>query len=248
MERRKEPALLRVLQNTAMPMTVHIGFPVFPDLTQLDFTGPWEVLTRLPHTQCHVLSHDLSPVKSKSGLSFLPTLAFAAAPPLDILCVPGGPGTLHAMTDDKLLAFLRRQAPHCRYVTAVCTGSLVLAAAGLLQGYRATSHWQSIDRLAAFGAIPVKERLVIDRDRITGGGVTAGIDFALHLAALLAGEETARLIALQIEYAPVPPFPGDPATADPALIEKLNARLGGYRAEMARADAAALENLRAQRR
>lgn len=224
---------------------LEIGFIVFPNVTQLDFTGPWEVLSRVPGARCRLVAHDRGPVGANDGLVFHPTATFADCPQLDVLCVPGGAGHMAAMLDPVLLAFLRRQAASCRYVTAVCTGSLVLAAAGLLDGYRATTHWNSHHRLAAFGAIPVAERVVVDRDRITGGGVTAGIDFGLTLAARLADEATARSIQLQIEYAPAPPFAdGDPATADPALVAATRERLAPYRARMDEIDAAALTRLR----
>ena len=219
-------------------LSLHIGFPIYPDVTQLDFTGPFEVLTRLPGAQCHVIATSLAPIRSNSGLSLLPTVTYADCPKLDIVCVPGGPGHLQAMRDETLIAFLRAQATGCRYVTSVCTGSLILAAAGLLESYRATSHWLSLDRLSGFGAIPVAERVVVDRNRITGGGVTAGIDFALTLLALVAGETLAREVALQIEYAPAPPFPGDPEHADPVTLRSLTQRSAPYRAEMAKADEA----------
>jgi cyclohexyl-isocyanide hydratase len=219
-------------------LSPHIGFPLFSDLTQLDFTGPFEVLARLPGAQCHVIAKSLEPVRSQSGLSLLPTATYGDCPKLDILCVPGGPGHLAAMQDETVIGFLRAQAPGCRYVTSVCTGSLILAAAGLLEGYRATSHWGSLERLATFGAIPVAERVVIDRNRITGGGVTAGIDFALTLLARIGGETLAREVALQIEYAPAPPFPGSPAEADPITLRTLTQRLAPYQAAMAKVDSA----------
>lgn len=197
---------------------------LFPSLTQLDLTGPWEVLTRLPQATCHLLSQDLTPVRSASGLSIVPTLTYAACPQLDLVCVPGGPGHLKAMEDPALLAFLAAQAPGCRFVMAVCTGTLVLAAAGLMRGYRATTHWASLDRLARFGAEPIDRRVVVDRDRISGGGVTAGIDFALAVAAILGGEALAREIQLQIEYAPEPPYGGNPDTAAPETLTALRAR------------------------
>ncbi|MEK9969736.1 MAG: DJ-1/PfpI family protein [Ferrovibrio sp.] len=227
-------------------MSLQIGFLLFPNLTQLDLTGPWEVLSKLPGADCHLLAPTMAPVKSSSaGLTILPTMTYANCPQLDIICVPGGPGHLQAMEDTATLDFLKRQAPGCRYVTAVCTGALVLAAAGLLDGYRATTHWMSLDRLAAFGAMPVSERVVTDRNRVTGGGVTAGIDFGLTLVAAIAGETVAREIQLQIEYEPQPPYGGSPATADPVTVATLRGRLGPYVAAMQEADARALARLKA---
>ena len=229
-----------------MSVAHEIGVLLFPGVTQLDFAGPWEVLTRIPGANCRLLAADLQPVRSASGLSVLPTATYAECPQLDVICVPGGPGHLRAMEDQALLGFLRGQAPGCRYLTAVCTGSLVLAAAGLLQGYRATTHWLSLDRLAAFGAIPVGNRVVIDRDRVTGGGVTAGIDFGLRLVALLAGDALARETQLQIEYAPAPPFAdGDPGTADPDVLDAVRQRNDVYTAKMAEVDARAAARLKA---
>lgn len=225
-------------------MPLQIGFILFPNLTQLDLTGPWEVFSKLPDTSCHLLAPDLQPVRSSSaGLTILPTTRYADCPQLDIVCVPGGPGHLQAMDDTATLDFLKRQAPGCRYVTAVCTGALVLAAAGLLKGYRATTHWMSLERLAAFGAVPVSERVVTDRNRVTGGGVTAGIDFGLVLVTAIAGETVAREIQLQIEYEPQPPYGGSPATADPATVASLRGRLGAYATAMTEADARALQRL-----
>jgi cyclohexyl-isocyanide hydratase len=220
-----------------------IGFVLFPSLTQLDLTGPWEILTRLPHTECHLLSHSLDPVRSASGLSIVPTMTYADCPQLDMICVPGGPGHLGAMEDQVLLAYLQRQAPKCRFVTAVCTGSLVLAAAGLLRGNRATTHWMSFDRLAAFGAEPVNRRVVIDRGRVTGGGVTAGIDFGLAIVAELAGESLAREISLQIEYEPEPPFGGIPLTAAAETLADLQSKAAPYVSHMQEVDARAVARL-----
>lgn len=223
---------------------LQIGFVLFPNLTQLDLTGPWEVFAKLPDATCHLLAPDLQPVKSSSaGLTILPTTTYASCPQLDVVCVPGGPGHLQAMEDAATLDFLKRQAPGCRYVTAVCTGALVLAAAGLLKGYRATTHWMSLERLAAFGAEPVSDRVVTDRNRVTGGGVTAGIDFGLALVAALAGETVAREIQLQIEYEPQPPYGGNPRTAAPETVAALRGRLGGYAAAMAEVDARALARI-----
>jgi cyclohexyl-isocyanide hydratase len=225
---------------------IEIGFPLFPALTQLDLTGPWEVLTSVAGARCHLLAHDLAPVRSVSGLTILPTLTYAECPQLDMICVPGGPGHLQAMEDEALLAFLRAQAPCCSFVTSVCTGALVLAAAGLLRSYRATTHWMSRERLAAFGATPVAERVVIDRNRITGGGVTAGIDFGLTVAAEIAGREAAERTQLRIEYAPAPPFgDGSPETADPAVVAAVRAGAKAYVAKMAEVDARAVAGLNA---
>jgi len=220
------------LSELAMTASFHIGFPLFSHLTPLDLVGAQEILFRLPGAQCHLLAHDMQPVPSASGITVLPTLRYADSPQLDMICVPGGPGHLAAMQDTVLLDFLRRQEPGCQYATSVCTGALVLAAAGLLKGYRATTHWMSLDRLAAFGARPTSDRVVIDRNRITGGGVTAGIDFALTVAATLHGNDVARAIQLQVQYAPQPPFQdGDPEQASPAILAE--ARKKGVRyAEM----------------
>lgn len=223
---------------------LQIGFVLFPNLTQLDLTGPWEVFAKLPGAQCHLLAPDLQPVKSSSaGLTILPTTTYVDCPQFDVVCVPGGPGHLQAMEDQATLDFLKTQAPACRYVTAVCTGALVLAAAGLLKGYRATTHWMSLERLGAFGATPVAERVVTDRNRVTGGGVTAGIDFGLALVSALAGETMAREIQLQIEYEPQPPYGGSPQTAAPETVQTLRGRLGSYAAAMAEVDARAIARL-----
>ncbi|PJI43210.1 DJ-1/PfpI family protein [Ferrovibrio sp.] len=226
-------------------MSLQIGFVLFPNLTQLDLTGPWEVFSKLPGATCHLLAPTLEPVKSSSaGLTILPTTTYADCPQLDIVCVPGGPGHLQAMEDTATLDFLKQQAPGCRYVTAVCTGALVLAAAGLLQGYRATTHWMSLERLAAFGAIPIAERVVTDRNRVTGGGVTAGIDFGLVLVQALAGEQIAREIQLQIEYEPQPPYGGSPVTANPATVASLRGKLGSYAILMQEVDTRAVTRLK----
>ncbi|HET7784912.1 MAG TPA: DJ-1/PfpI family protein [Myxococcales bacterium] len=202
-------------------MTTRIGFVLFPRLTQLDLTGPYEVFGRLPDAQVLLLG---SAARSDTGLRLQPDATFDGAPQLDVLCVPGGPGVNGAMEDEALLSFLRRQSQHASWVTSVCTGALVLGAAGLLQGYRATTHWLSLDLLPRFGAIPVRERVVLDRNRATGGGVTAGIDFGLRLAAELRGEKVAKEIQLLMEYDPAPPYrAGSPAGAGPELVASLAA-------------------------
>lgn len=202
-----------------------IGMLIFPGMTPLDFVGPYEVFSQLPGAGVRVVWQTLEPVTAKGGLQFLPDTTIDGAPLFDILFVPGGPGVGDLMENRELLEFLRRQAHHVRYITSVCTGALLLGAAGLLKGYRATTHWLSLDLLPVFGATAVADRVVIDCNRITGGGVTAGIDFALTIAAELFGPETAKMIQLLIEYNPAPPFAcGHPQTADPAIVELFRAK------------------------
>jgi len=199
-----------------------IGMFIFPDMTQLDFAGPYEVFSKLPGVEIKVVSPSAGPVVANGGLQFLVDTALQDAPAFDVLFLPGGPGIGAIIEDRMLLGSLREQGLHARYVTSVCTGALVLGAAGLLKGYRATTHWLSLDLLAFFGAEPVADRVVIDRNRITGGGVTAGIDFALSMAAEIGGPETARMIQLLIEYNPSPPFAsGHPSVADVRLVEQV---------------------------
>ena len=207
-------------------MSRRIGMMIFPRLTQLDMTGPYEVLARLPDTAVELVARARGPVKTDRGMEIVPTTTYAECPPLDIVMVPGGPGQQDLMEDEEALSFLRRQAAGAKFVTSVCTGSLVLAAAGLLKGKRATCHWAAIDNLALMGAIPVRERVVVDGNVVTGAGVASGIDFGLRLAAILEGEAVAREIQLQIEYDPEPPFDsGSPKTARPETIEALKGRL-----------------------
>ena len=215
-----------------MTDTVHIGILLFPDVTQLDATGPAQVLCRIPNAKLHMIWKTLAPVPTDSGFSIVPTTTFADCPQLDVICVPGGPGVAALMEDEAVLAFLRRQAEGARFVTSVCTGALVLGAAGLLKGVRATTHWASHDFLAALGAEPVHARWVRDGRMVTGGGVTAGIDFALALVADLLSPEAAQAIQLQIEYAPAPPFEaGSPETAPAEVLATAKARGAGMRAD-----------------
>ena len=205
----------------------HSGMLVFPNLTQLDLTGPYEVLARLPGAETLLLWKDLSPVRSEHGLTIQPMATLAGCPPLDLVLVPGGAGVNPLLEDQEVLAFLRRTAAQARYVVGVCTGSLVLGAAGLLRGRRAATHWMSRELLRAFGAEPVAERVVVDGNLFTGGGVTAGIDVALTVAAEIAGQATAEAIQLAIEYDPAPPFAsGSPETADPAVLAAVLDRAG----------------------
>ena len=200
-------------------MRFQIGLLLFPNLTQLDMTGPYEVFTKFPDSDVHLVWKTLDPVKAGGGMELLPGMTFEDCPQLDLICVPGGAGMNALLNDEETLDFVRRQAAGARYVTSVCTGSLVLGAAGLLKGKRATSHWMSHAMLAAFGCEPVAERVVVDGNVITGGGVTAGIDFALTVAGEVLGAEAARKIQLGMEYDPQPPFDsGSPERADPAMV------------------------------
>ena len=202
-----------------------IGMLIFPRLTQLDMTGPYEVLVRLPNTKVHLVAHTMAPVKTDRGMEIVPTVTFADCPQLDLVMVPGGPGQQDLMEDNVVLDFLNKQAAGAKYVTSVCTGSLVLGAAGLLKGKRATCHWAAIDHLKPLGAIPVNQRVVMDGNVITGAGVASGIDFALAVAAILEGEDVARQIQLQIEYDPSPPFDsGSVQTASVETVALLRSR------------------------
>ena len=177
-----------------MALQRRIGMLIFPRMTQLDMTGPYEVLARLPNTVVDLVARSLDPVTTDRGMQIVPTVTYASCPPLDVVMVPGGPGQQDLMEDEDALGFLRQQAGSAKYVTSVCTGSLVLAAAGLLKGKRATCHWAAVEHLKLLGAIPVREKVVVDGNIVTGAGVTSGIDFALALAAILAGEQVAREI------------------------------------------------------
>lgn len=226
---------------------MRIGFLLFPGLTQLDLTGPYEVFARVPGAEIFLLWKNAEPVRTEHGLALIPTTILEACPPLDVLCVPGGPGVNELLTDAEVLAFLKRVAPETSLVTAVCTGSLVLGAAGLLIGRRATAHWQSRDFLRDFGATPVEERVVVDGNMITGGGVTSGIDFALRVVAEIAGQDVAEAIQLSIEYDPKPPFSsGTPATARKEIVAgvvALSAERQRYRAEQVARAASLLKDL-----
>jgi cyclohexyl-isocyanide hydratase len=213
-----------------------IGLLLFPDITQLDMTGPYEVFTKFPGAEVHLIAKTMEPVDANGGMRILPTVTMAGCPQLDIVCVPGGAGMNALLNDEETLTFLRRQAPGCKYVTSVCTGALVLGAAGLLKGKRAATHWMSRDMLKDFGAIPVAERVVKDGNVFTGGGVTAGIDFALTVAAEAFGPDLAKAIQLGIEYDPKPPFnAGSPEGAGPAVTEKAVTSAAGRQAERAAA-------------
>ena len=205
-------------------MTIHIGMLLFPNLTQLDLTGPFEVLTRVPDARVHLVWKTREPVAADSGIAIVPNATLADCPPLDVVFVPGGGGVTPLLDDEEVLGFLRAQGEKARYVTSVCTGSLLLGAAGLLRGYEATTHWAYMDLLPLVGARPARGRVVFDRNRVTGGGVTAGIDFGLRLAAALSSEDAARVIELMIEYDPEPPYTGHPDRADPAHVARVRKR------------------------
>ena len=229
---------------TASP-TLSVGLLLFPALTQLDLTGPYEVFARTPGVTVHLIWKTVDPVVADRGMAILPSTTFERCPRLDLLCVPGGPGQIDLMEDEQTLAFIRRKSEEVSLLTSVCTGSLVLGAAGLLQGYKATTHWASLEQLALLGAEPVAERVVEDRNRITGAGVTSGIDFALCVVAKLRGAETAQNIQLQMEYDPAPPFAcGSPRVAPAELTERARQQSAAFIAKRLEATKRAAEKLR----
>ncbi|WP_287978744.1 DJ-1/PfpI family protein [Sphingomonas sp.] len=200
---------------------LRVAFLLFPQVTQLDLTGPAQVLHRLGATTIDLVAAEREPIPTDAGFALLPTATFDEAVQPDILCIPGGAGINDAIEHEPTLAWVRRAAGGAQWVTSVCVGSLLLGAAGLLEGYRATCHWSQHHHLSAFGAIPVRERVVCDRNRVTGGGVTAGIDFGLTLVAAIRGEDHARLVQLSLEYDPAPPFNcGSPEKADAATMAR----------------------------
>ncbi|MEG8052951.1 DJ-1/PfpI family protein [Sphingomonas aerolata] len=203
-----------------------IAFLLFPNVTQLDLTGPAQILSRLGEAQVDLVWKTRDPVPTDAGFSILPTAIFAEVPYADILCVPGGFGLNDVIAEDEAMAWVGAVGAGATWVTSVCTGSLILGAAGLLDGYRAGCHWAQRDMLPLFGAIPVDARTVVDRNRVTGGGVTAGIDFALTLIALIRGEAHARMVQLALEYDPQPPFDsGSPAQAGPEIVAAYQRRV-----------------------
>jgi cyclohexyl-isocyanide hydratase len=212
--------------------TIRIGLLAFPAMTQLDLTGPLQVFASLPGAEVRILWKTLEPIRTQGGLCLVPDTTLAECPRLDVICVPGGPGVLDLMDDADVLSFLRNRAEEARFIGSICTGALVLGAAGLLRGKRATTHWAWIDLLVPLGAIPTPGRVVRDGKVFSGGGVTAGIDFALTMVAELAGQEAAESIQLGIEYAPEPPFAaGHPDTARPELVAVARSRMAGLRVE-----------------
>jgi cyclohexyl-isocyanide hydratase len=224
-----------------------VVFALYPRVTQLDFTGPFEVFARLPGARCLLASTDGGAITAEGGITFSNVLKMADIPQCALLCVPGGFGTLEAMQDPLYLSQLRRLAAHARFVTSVCTGSLLLAAAGLLRGKRAACHWAWRDLLADFDVTPDPARIVRDGNIISGGGVTAGIDMALSVMAEIAGADYAQTVQLALEYAPEPPFDcGRPERARPAIVAAARKRLDSLGAQRAAAVERALANLKAE--
>lgn len=219
-----------------------IAFLLFPGVTQLDLTGPAQVLSRLPGARVHLVWATLDPVPTDAGFSILPNATFTDLPAPDLLCVPGGMGISDVIDNDAALDWVRQAGATAQWVTSVCTGALILGAAGLLKGYDATTHWAWHDKLALFGATPVHARWVIDRNRATGSGVTAGIDFALALMAQMAGDDVARTVQLALEYDPAPPFDaGSPERAGAPTVAAYADRANRLAPDrMARLEASAL--------
>lgn len=187
---------------------MNVVFVLFDNVTQLDFTGPVQFLSRLPGAKVHVVSKDGAAVKTDCGFSILPRSGFGQCPQADVLCVPGGHGVRDAIADQVIVDFVRQQAKGADYITSVCTGAFILGAAGLLQGKKATCHWAYTQLLPLFGAMHQPARVVRDGNVISAGGVTSGIDFALELIAAISGDDVARTIQLALEYDPAPPFGG----------------------------------------
>ncbi|MBX5462987.1 MAG: DJ-1/PfpI family protein [Steroidobacteraceae bacterium] len=218
-----------------MTAPFRIGFLLFPRVTQLDMTGPAQLLARMSNSEVFLVWKTLDPVPTDAGFSIVPTATFESCPPLDMVCVPGGGGQRLIMDDTDVLDWLRRQGQQAKYVTSVCSGSLLLGAAGLLRGYKAGAHWLVRDELTKYGATPVAQRVVKDRNRITGGGVTAGIDFALAIIEEIRGAEEAKAMQLMFEYDPQPPYDcGTPDKATPETIARAKAMILALRDEAAR--------------
>lgn len=215
-----------------MSVDFPVVFALFPGITQLDFTGPYEIFTRVPGSRCILASVEGGSIEADGGMTFACVRKLHDIESCELLCIPGGFGTVGALENRQYLAQVRRLASSARYVTSVCTGSLLLAAAGLLTGKRAACHWAWRDSLAAFGAIPDPARVVRVGNIITGGGVTAGIDMALTVLAEIAGEDYAQTVTLGIEYAPKPPFDsGRPELARPEIVAAARKRLEAVRAQ-----------------
>ena len=197
-----------------------IGVVIFPKMTSLDALAPFEVLAKTPNSTAHLVWKDRTPIAGDTGLLVTPSMTFSDSPQFDVLVIPGGPGQNDLMDNEEVLGFLRQQAVGARWITSVCTGSLLLAAAGLLTGYKATCHWLSLDYLRLFPVEVVPDRVVVDRNRVTGGGVTSGVDFAFVMLSLLRGEQAAKTVQLMLEYDPAPPFrSGHPSVAEEQTVQ-----------------------------
>lgn len=209
-----------------MVKELQIGFLIYPGLTQLDCVSASEVLAFLPNSKTQMVAKTMDPVTTDRGFIMMPNLDFGSCPDLDVVCVPGGLEQLATMQDEATLSFLRHQGEQARYVASVCTGSLMLGAAGLLDGYHAACHWAFLQLLPAFGAIPSTDRVVVDRNRFTGAGVTSGIDLGITLAAAIAGDGFAKGVQLALQYDPRPPFDtGAPTKAGAELVSEVCANL-----------------------
>jgi cyclohexyl-isocyanide hydratase len=219
-------------QEADMADPFRIVFILYPRLTQLDFTGPYEVLARMPGAKVIIASKDGGELETEMGLTFTNLRALADIDRADLIMIPGGPGQTDAMLDPDFMAEVRRLGESAKYITSVCTGSLILGAAGLIKGKRAGSHWAYRELLTNFGAIPDDARVVRDGNVITGGGVTAGIDIALTIVADLAGDDIAKMIQLAIEYAPAPPFnSGRPEVAEEKTVAAVKNLFAGFAAQ-----------------
>jgi cyclohexyl-isocyanide hydratase len=210
--------------NSQTEKHINIGALVFPRMDQIDLTGPFEVLSRIPNSTFHLLWKELIPVRDIRGLIITPETAFAEAPQLDLLVVPGGFGQEALMDDDVVLKFIQAKAATATYVFSICTGALLCGAAGLLRGVKSTTHWSAFHLLPYFGAIPIDARVVIDGKHVSAAGVTAGLDAALRVVTLMCDERVAQQIQLAIEYAPDPPFnSGTPQTAPSEVLQDARA-------------------------
>ncbi|CTQ69280.1 DJ-1/PfpI family protein [Roseibium alexandrii] len=213
-------------------MTLSFGILIFPNVQLLDVAGPNDAFAAVPGANVHLIWKNRDLVTTTSGMEIRANTTFSECPKLDVLCIPGGGGVNPLLQDDEVLEFVRRAAASTRYVTSVCTGSLVLGRAGLLNGKRATSHWNAVDFLPQLGAIPVQERVVKDGTLYTAGGITSGIDFGLEILADLLGKEEAKTVQLALEYAPAPPFSsGTPEDAAPEIIAEARRRMAHSRQE-----------------
>jgi cyclohexyl-isocyanide hydratase len=208
---------------------LEIGAIIFPEMDQADFTGPFEVLSRLPDSRFHVLAKDKAPVRDVKGLLLTPDKTLSEAPPLDLLLVPGGSGVNAVMEDEAILSFVRAQAANARIVLSVCTGALICGAAGLLRGRKATTHWASHHFLKSFGAVPINARVAVDGNMVSAAGVTSGLDAAFRVAAMLRGDAVGQELQLYLQYAPEPLFnAGNPETAPSEIRDRVNTSMRSF--------------------